>query len=86
MIGPFLINRKAFVQEVVQPLQDKAETIYLVPGSDAEQYVASQSSLTVFSQRLRVRNGFARVHKGLNVVIRDQDETAASVASVTSKR
>jgi epoxyqueuosine reductase QueG len=40
VIAPFLTDRKAFVQEVVKPLQDKPETIYVVPGSDAETYVA----------------------------------------------
>ncbi|MEB3216057.1 MAG: SCP2 sterol-binding domain-containing protein [Nostocales cyanobacterium 94392] len=39
VIAPFLSDRKAFVQEVVRPLQDKSETIYVVPGSDAETYV-----------------------------------------------
>nr|MDF0369652.1 SCP2 sterol-binding domain-containing protein [Nodosilinea sp. TSF1-S3] len=39
VIAPFLRDRKAFVREVVKPLQDKAETIYVVPGSDAETYV-----------------------------------------------
>jgi Fe-S-cluster-containing hydrogenase component 2 len=40
VIAPFLSDRKAFIQEVVKPLQDKPETIYVVPGSDAETYVA----------------------------------------------
>ena len=40
MIAPFLSDRKAFIQEVVKPLQDKPETIYVVPGSDEESYVA----------------------------------------------
>ncbi len=40
VIAPFLTNRKEFVQEVVKPLQEKRETIYVVPGSDAEAYVA----------------------------------------------
>ncbi|MBW4689876.1 MAG: SCP2 sterol-binding domain-containing protein [Komarekiella atlantica HA4396-MV6] len=39
VIGQFLINKKEFVQEVVKPLQDKEETIYVVPGSDAEAFV-----------------------------------------------
>jgi epoxyqueuosine reductase QueG len=39
VIAPFLSDRKAYIQEVVKPLQDKAETIYVVPGSDAETYV-----------------------------------------------
>ncbi len=40
VIAPFLSDRKAFIQEVVKPLQDKSETVYVVPGSDAESYVA----------------------------------------------
>lgn len=39
VIAPFLRDRKAFVHKVVKPLQDKAETIYVVPGSDAETHV-----------------------------------------------
>ena len=40
VIGPFLANRKEFVQTVVTPLREKAEPVYVVPGSDAETYVA----------------------------------------------
>lgn len=40
VIGPFLTNRKGFVKEVVKPLQNKEEPVYVVPGSDAEAYVA----------------------------------------------
>ena len=39
VIGPFLTDRKEFLKEVVKPLQDKEETVYVVPGSDAEGYV-----------------------------------------------
>ncbi len=39
VIGPFLTDRKDFLKEVVKPLQDKVETVYVVPGSDAEGYV-----------------------------------------------
>lgn len=39
VIGPFLTDRKEFLKEVVKPLQDKVETVYVVPGSDAEGYV-----------------------------------------------
>jgi Fe-S-cluster-containing hydrogenase component 2 len=39
VIAPFLTQRKTFLQEVVKPLQDKEEAIYVVPGSDAEEYV-----------------------------------------------
>lgn len=37
--GSFLANRKAFFQEVVQPLRQRVESVYVVPGSDAEAYV-----------------------------------------------
>lgn len=40
VIGPFLTNHKEFVQEVVKPLREKLEPVYVVPGSDAETYVA----------------------------------------------
>ena len=40
VIGPFLTDRKGFLQRVVRPLQQKAETVYVTPGSDAEEYVA----------------------------------------------
>ena len=40
VIAPFLENRKQFLQEIVTPLQKKEETIYVTPGSDAEEYVA----------------------------------------------
>jgi Fe-S-cluster-containing hydrogenase component 2 len=38
VIGPFLDDRKAFLREVVNPLQEKPEILYVVPGSDAEAY------------------------------------------------
>ncbi len=40
VIPPFLNNRAEFVNEVVKPLQQKEEPIYVVPGSDAEEYTA----------------------------------------------
>ena len=39
VIGPFLADRKGFLGEVVEPLRDKRETIYVTPDSDAEAYV-----------------------------------------------
>jgi len=39
VIGPFLTNRKSYLEDVVRPLQSKAETVYVVPGSDAETHV-----------------------------------------------
>jgi SCP-2 sterol transfer family len=40
VIAPFLTRRQQFLQEVVKPLQNKKETVYVVPGSDAEAHVA----------------------------------------------
>jgi NAD-dependent dihydropyrimidine dehydrogenase PreA subunit/putative sterol carrier protein len=42
VIGPFLTDRKGFLQEVVKPLQDKVEPVYVLPGSDAEAHVAKR--------------------------------------------
>ena len=42
VIGPFLANRKAHLDEVVRPLQDKEETIYVTRNSDAEAHVAKR--------------------------------------------
>jgi len=36
VISPFLRDRGGFVAEVVRPLQKKEETVYVLPGSDAE--------------------------------------------------
>jgi len=36
VIGPFLGDRKAFLRDVVKPLQAKEEVLYVVAGSDAE--------------------------------------------------
>src|SRR5262245_56295710 len=40
VLAPFLTDRPQYLQDVVRPLQDKEETIYVVPKSDAEEYVA----------------------------------------------
>lgn len=42
VIGPFLENKKQYVADVVKPLQKKDETIYVIEGSDAQQYVATR--------------------------------------------
>ncbi|TQM83461.1 epoxyqueuosine reductase QueG [Saccharothrix saharensis] len=39
VIGPFLDDRRAFLADVVKPLQDKEEPVYVVPGSPAEAHV-----------------------------------------------
>jgi ferredoxin len=40
VIGPFLDDRRAFLEGVVDPLKAKEEPVYVVPGSDAEGHVA----------------------------------------------
>ncbi len=39
VIGEFLDDRKKYITEVVKPLQQKEEIIYVVPGTDAETHV-----------------------------------------------
>ena len=39
VITPFRSDRKAYLDEVVRPLQDKEELVYVTPGSDAEGHV-----------------------------------------------
>jgi ferredoxin len=56
VIGPFLTDRKEFLKDVVKPLQDKVETVYVVPGSDSEDYVARRFP---HKATKRVSNGLA---------------------------
>lgn len=42
VIAPFLTDRKSFTADVVAPLQDKIESVYVVPGSDAESHVTKR--------------------------------------------
>lgn len=39
VIAPFLADRKGFLSEVVKPLQQKQELVYVTPDSDAERHV-----------------------------------------------
>lgn len=54
VIAPFLADRGKYVEEVVKPLQQREETVYVLPGSDAESHV-----LRVFPHKKikRVGNG-----------------------------
>src|SRR5262249_38304616 len=36
VIGPYLTDKAGHLRETVRPLQEKQETVYVVPGSDAE--------------------------------------------------
>ncbi len=40
VIGPYITNKAGFLKEVVRPLTEKEETIFVVAGSDAEDHVA----------------------------------------------
>ena len=42
VIGPFLADRKTHLKEIVRPLQEKEETIYVAENSDAEDHVAKR--------------------------------------------
>ncbi len=39
VIGSFLTDKRAYLDAVVRPLRKKEETVYVVPGSDAEAHV-----------------------------------------------
>ena len=54
VIGPFLENRREFLAEVVKPLQEKQETVYVVLGTDAERYTARRFPHKTIK---RVKNG-----------------------------
>ena len=38
VIGAYLEDRKRHLQEVVKPLQEKSEPVYVIKGSDAEKF------------------------------------------------
>jgi Fe-S-cluster-containing hydrogenase component 2 len=54
VIGPYLTDKTGHLREIVRPLQEKEETIYVVPGSDAEEHVARRFPLKTIK---RVSNG-----------------------------
>jgi NAD-dependent dihydropyrimidine dehydrogenase PreA subunit len=54
VIGPYLTNKSEHLHQVVRPLQEKRETVYVVAGSDAEEHVARRFPLKTIK---RVGNG-----------------------------
>jgi ferredoxin len=40
VIGPYLTNKAGHLHDVVRPLQEKEETVYVIAGSDAEEHAA----------------------------------------------
>jgi Fe-S-cluster-containing hydrogenase component 2 len=58
VLAPFLTDRTQYLQDIVRPLQDKEETVYVIPKSDAEDYVARHFPK---KQAKRVGNGLNRL-------------------------
>ncbi|MFO0880609.1 MAG: hypothetical protein U0840_24950 [Gemmataceae bacterium] len=54
VIGPFITDKAGHLREVVRPLQEKKETVYVVAGSDAEEHVARRFPLKTIK---RIGNG-----------------------------
>jgi NAD-dependent dihydropyrimidine dehydrogenase PreA subunit len=54
VIGSYLTDKPGFVRQIVRPLQEKEETVYVVPGSDAETCVGKHFPT---KQIKRVSNG-----------------------------
>src|SRR5216110_430508 len=87
VIAPFLTNRKQFLDDVVRPLQNKPETVYVVPKSDAEEFVARRFP---HKKTKRVSNGLVgqgnirAFLRGLNFVFqKDQSKGLNAVYHFT---
>ena len=82
VIAPFLTDRTEYLKDVVRPLQEKEETVYVVAASDAESYVARRFPN---KHTKRVSNGLNRLRSisafltGLRVTFqRDQSKGLAA--------
>jgi hypothetical protein len=42
VIGPYLADKKTHLKEIVKPLQESEETVYVLRNSDAEEHVAKR--------------------------------------------
>ena len=58
VIGPYLADRKQYMEEIAKPLTDKVETVYVVAGSDPEAYVPRRFPHKPIK---RVRNGLSNI-------------------------
>jgi len=59
VIGPYLQDKQRHMREVVKPLQERAEPVYVVPGSDAEAIVSRRfksKTVKLVSSGLRPRS------------------------------
>jgi hypothetical protein len=82
VIGPYLIDKPGHLRDVVRPLQDKQETVYVVAGSDAEDHVAKRfphKSVKRVGNGLRPRT-IARFLSGLDLTF--QPARAADLNAV----
>jgi len=87
VIGPFLTDRKQFLKDVVKPLQDKPETVYIVPGSDAEGFVARHfphKKAKQVSSGLAGQGTIRAFLRGLNLVFQRGKSEGLS-GSITSR-
>src|SRR5258708_4186638 len=50
VIGPYLNDKATHLREIVRPLQEKQETVYVAAGSDAEEHVARRFPLKTIKQ------------------------------------
>ena len=73
VIGPYLTNKSDYLKQVVRPLTEKEETIYVIPGSDAEDHVARRFPN---KKTKRVGNGL-RVRTHLDVLARTSLDLSA---------
>lgn len=80
VIGPFLRNRKEYIREVVDPLQEKGEPVYVVPGSDAEAHVQCRfPHKTVRRVKARLRAASIRGLFGRGLSLTFQREQSGGV-------
>ena len=57
VIGPYLADRRQFMEDTLKPLRQKSETIYVARGTDAEDYVPRNLP---HKRIKRVRSGLPR--------------------------
>ena len=59
MIGLYTSDKKSYLEEIVRPLQEKQETVYVLPHSDAEEHVQKrfpQKTSKQIGNGIRLRN------------------------------
>jgi Fe-S-cluster-containing hydrogenase component 2 len=89
VIPHYITDKKGFLAEVVKPLQEKEETVYVVAGSDAETHVARRFPAKTTKQvgnglRPRSINGHRGFLQGLPLVFqRHQSDGLAATYHFT---